>query len=190
MQQIALDIWNAVRTHGFPALLMTCLAVLAWWQLRSDGLGTAVRRLRAELRTGHGRRMVLFLFYACLLLLFTLMARPLNTEPQKYVFTHWLPNGEEKYDDEIYENILLFIPFTGLLLAAEGQRLLRRPTVGSAAGKAAVIALACSAFIEVSQLIFSLGSFQFSDIFYNTLGGALGGLLWYGMHRLKQRLKK
>ena len=38
--------------------------------------------------------------------------------------------------------------------------------------------LCFSAFIELNQLIFSKGTFQFSDIVYNTLGGVLGAVIF------------
>ena len=36
-----------------------------------------------------------------------------------------------------------------------------------------------SVSIEMLQLLLRLGTFQLSDIFYNTVGGVLGGLVYY-----------
>ena len=33
--------------------------------------------------------------------------------------------------------------------------------------------------LEMLQLLLRLGTFQLSDIFYNTVGGVLGGLVYY-----------
>ena len=33
--------------------------------------------------------------------------------------------------------------------------------------------------IEFSQLLFHLGTFQISDLCYNTIGGAVGGIIYY-----------
>ena len=33
--------------------------------------------------------------------------------------------------------------------------------------------------VEMLQLLLRLGTFQLSDIFYNTVGGVLGGLVYY-----------
>ena len=38
------------------------------------------------------------------------------------------------------------------------------------------------------QLLLRLGTFQLSDIFYNTVGGALGGLLYYVAMKARKRL--
>lgn len=41
------------------------------------------------------------------------------------------------------------------------------------------IAFIFSVSIEMLQLLLRLGTFQLSDIFYNTVGGVLGGLVYY-----------
>ena len=43
------------------------------------------------------------------------------------------------------------------------------------------IAFIFSISIEMLQLLLRLGTFQLSDIFYNTVGGVLGGLIYYGI---------
>ena len=37
--------------------------------------------------------------------------------------------------------------------------------------------------IEFSQLLFHLGTFQISDLVYNTLGGTVGGLAYYIIYK-------
>jgi len=36
------------------------------------------------------------------------------------------------------------------------------------------------------QLFFRLGTWQLSDLFYNTVGGGIGGLLYYVVYRVKK----
>ena len=43
------------------------------------------------------------------------------------------------------------------------------------------IAFIFSVSIEMLQLLLRLGTFQLSDIFYNTVGGVLGGLMYYAV---------
>ena len=38
------------------------------------------------------------------------------------------------------------------------------------------------------QLLLRLGTFQLSDIFYNTVGGVLGGLMYCGIMKARKRL--
>lgn len=52
----------------------------------------------------------------------------------------------------------------------------------SIVGKSTQVAFIFSLTIEFLQLFLRLGTFQFSDIFYNTLGGCLGGIVyWIGL---------
>ena len=48
-------------------------------------------------------------------------------------------------------------------------------------------ALFTSITIEFLQLLLRLGTLQLSDIFYNTVGGILGGLTYYICYKVKYR---
>ena len=50
------------------------------------------------------------------------------------------------------------------------------------------IAFIFSISIEMLQLLLRLGTFQLSDIFYNTVGGVLGGLLYCIAMKARKRL--
>lgn len=54
--------------------------------------------------------------------------------------------------------------------------------------KSGKVAFIFSISIETLQLLLRLGTFQLSDIFYNTLGGVLGGLMYYVLMKLRKRL--
>lgn len=42
--------------------------------------------------------------------------------------------------------------------------------------------------IEMLQLLLRLGTFQLSDIFYNTVGGMIGGLMYCAVMKARKRL--
>lgn len=44
------------------------------------------------------------------------------------------------------------------------------------------------ALIEMLQLLLRLGTFQLSDIFYNTVGGLIGGVCYFGVMKARKRL--
>ena len=54
--------------------------------------------------------------------------------------------------------------------------------------KSGKIAFIFSLNIEMLQLLLRLGTFQLSDIFYNTVGGVLGGLMYYVVMKIRKRL--
>ncbi|MBQ7598092.1 MAG: VanZ family protein [Clostridia bacterium] len=75
-----------------------------------------------------------------------------------------IANGEYHLLLEDFENVLLFLPLG--LLAAWVLRL-RLPA-------AVLLGALCSLFIECSQWLFWLGSFEADDLLHNTLGTLLG----------------
>ena len=50
------------------------------------------------------------------------------------------------------------------------------------------LAFSFSVSIEMLQLFLRLGTFQLSDIFYNTVGGVVGGLVYYATIKARKRL--
>lgn len=53
----------------------------------------------------------------------------------------------------------------------------------------AAIPFSISLFIELCQGIFSIGTFQFSDLFYNTLGGIMGAVFYIAAEKLYKKIK-
>ena len=57
--------------------------------------------------------------------------------------------------------------------------------------KSIKLGLIFSVSIEMLQLLLRLGTFQVSDIVYNTLGGGmLGGVVYLGARKVHERLSK
>ena len=88
----------------------------------------------------------------------------------------------------------MFIPFSILLLWAFQQELLGESKsigFGKTVWKATKVVAVFSFMIEFTQLLFHLGTFQISDLTYNTLGGAIGGVIYYlGYCRKRKRKNK
>lgn len=90
-------------------------------------------------------------------------------------------NGEIIMDYSI-ENFMLFVPFSILLLWAFEKELLDESEnirFGKTVWEATKVVAVFSFLIEFTQLLFHLGTFQISDLTYNTLGGAVGGAIYY-----------
>ena len=80
------------------------------------------------------------------------------------------------------ENFMLFVPFSILLLWAFQKELLGESEnirFGKTVWEATKVVAIFSFMIEFTQLLFHLGTFQISDLTYNTLGGAVGGVIYY-----------
>lgn len=85
---------------------------------------------------------------------------------------------------------MLFVPFSILLLWAFRKELLgkdERIQFGKTVWQATKIVAIFSFIIEFVQLLFHLGTFQLSDLTYNTLGGVLGGVVYYIGDKFRQK---
>ena len=88
----------------------------------------------------------------------------------------------DKFTTESIENFMLFVPFSILLLWAFQKELLGESEdirFGKTVWEATKAVAVFSFLIEFTQLLFHLGTFQISDLTYNTFGGAVGGVIYY-----------
>lgn len=134
------------------------------------------------------RRTFLLVFYTVMILFRTLLNRNMWANPVSNVIGVWgLYNTKGELTTECIENLALFIPFTVLLLCVAKERILKRMTIGVALWNSTKITFLFSFAIEMLQLFLRLGTWQLSDLFYNTLGGAIGGLIYYTGYKVKHR---
>ena len=78
---------------------------------------------------------------------------------------------------ECIENVIMMVPFSAVVMWTFEEK------IGNGWKKilwySGKIAFIFSISIEMLQLLLRLGTFQLSDIFYNTVGGVIGGLMYY-----------
>ena len=136
-------------------------------------------------------RKLFFLAFVISMILFrTLLNRKMWMNPLSDVMGGWgiweTVNGEQKLTTECIENVIMMVPFSAVVvwtfeekLGNGWKKILRQ------SGK---IAFIFSVSIEMLQLLLRLGTFQLSDIFYNTVGGVLGGVFYWGIMKIRKRL--
>ena len=131
------------------------------------------------------RRLFFLAFVTSLILFRTLLNRNLWMNPLSNVMGGWgiweTVNGERKLTTECIENVIMMVPFSAVVMWTFEVK--RRILWQS--GK---IAFIFSVVIEMLQLLLRLGTFQLSDIFYNTVGGVLGGVCYLGVMKVRKRL--
>lgn len=128
-------------------------------------------------------KLFLLAFVTSMILFRTLLNRNLWLNPLSNVMGGWgiweTVNGEQKMTTECIENVIMMPPFTSIVMWTFQDK------VGSDWKKilwqSGEIAFIFSVNIEMLQLLLRLGTFQLSDIFYNTVGGVVGGLVYYGI---------
>ena len=136
------------------------------------------------------RRTFFLVFYTVMILFRTLLNRSMWANPLSDVIGTWgLYNTKGELTTECIENLVLFIPFAILLLWVARERILQKMTIGSVLWNSTKITFLFSFTIEMLQLFLRLGTWQLSDLFYNTLGGVIGGLIYYIGYRIRHRGK-
>lgn len=137
------------------------------------------------------RKMFFLVFYTTMILFRTLLNRNMWANPVSNVIGIWgLYNEKGELTTECLENLALFIPFTVLLLWTYKEKIIgEKVGFGKVMWQSTKITFLFSFAIEMLQLFLRLGTWQLSDIFYNTLGGAVGGVVYLIGYRMKYRRK-
>ena len=136
------------------------------------------------------RKLFLLAFVTSLILFRTLLNRNLWMNPLSKVMGGWgiweTVNGEQKLTTECIENVIMMVPFSAAVMwtfqkkAGNGWK-----NIVWQSGRVAFI---FSIVIEVLPLLLRLGTFQLADIFYNTVGGVVGGVCYWGVMRVRKKL--
>lgn len=128
--------------------------------------------------------ITLFFLYSAFIIYATLLGRAHADDPLCSVWDSWrieYIKEEGHWNINPLQNLLMMIPFTFLLYMAFPKAAIKKPVV-----KGLITGLSFSVFIECEQLIFSLGTFQVSDIVYNTMSGGIGAALYCALKEIKQ----
>ena len=139
------------------------------------------------------RRTFLLAFYTAMILLKTVLNRAIWPDPLEKIFGGWGLYENGQFTTESIENFILFVPFSSLLLWAFQKELLgesKRIWFGKTVWQVTKIVAVFSFMIEFAQLLFHLGTFQISDLTYNTLGGAVGGVIYCIGYKIISRKKR
>lgn len=188
MKKILTNVLTALyQPFGF-SLIMAVLFLFFYMYAREEGVKTLMIRWIKEWK-GNSRFRKLFLlsFYVALLLFRTLLNRDMWKNPVSDVIGIWgLHNENGELTTEVIENLLLFVPVTILLFWSFREKFLgKKVRFFQTVWQSVKITFLFSLGIEFSQLLFRLGTFQLSDLFYNTAGGLAGGLIYWAVYRIK-----
>ena len=136
------------------------------------------------------RKLFLLAFVTSMILFRTLLNRILWLNPLSKVMGGWgiweIENGERKLTTECIENVIMMVPFSAIVMWTFREKI--ENSWKKILWQSGKIAFVFSVSIEMLQLLFRLGTFQLSDIFYNTVGGLLGGLMYCAVMKARKRL--
>ncbi|WP_330592719.1 VanZ family protein [Faecalicatena fissicatena] len=136
------------------------------------------------------RKLFLLAFVTGLILFKTLLNRNLWMNPLSDIMGGWgiweTVNGEQKLTTECIENVIMMMPFSTVVMWTFQEKTGNNwKKILWQSGK---IAFIFSVSIEMLQLLLRLGTFQLSDIFYNTVGGVFGGLMYCAVMKTRKHL--
>ncbi len=180
------------QPFGF-AVLIAILFMFVYMFAKEHGWKKLLQRWINCFKTDIGfRRTLVLAFYTALILFRTLLNRNIWVQPLGNVMGIWgLYDQNGELTTEVIENFVLFVPFMTLLLWGFREQIIGEEVkLFVTIWKSGAIVLCVSMIIEFLQLLLHLGTFQLSDIFYNTLGGLTGGLLYWCCYKLLKRKDK
>lgn len=131
------------------------------------------------------RKLFLLVFVTVIILFRTLLNRDMWANPLSDIMGGWtLYDKDGELTTEAIENFFMLVPFVFLLFWTYKDKLFKRVRLKGILVYSFGIAFFCSLSIEFLQLLLRLGTFQLSDIVYNTLGGITGGLVYWLFYRI------
>lgn len=191
LSKIITNILTALyEPFGFSILLSFLAMFFYLYAYKPDHAGngwkSAIVTWYTEFKSSVFFRKLFFLSFTTALILFrTLLNRNLWLNPLSDVMGGWsiwtTVNEERQLTTECIENIIMMVPFTAMVMWTFNVK-------EKIIWKSIKIAFLFSISIEFLQLFLRLGTFQLSDIFYNTLGGFIGGMLYYAVMKVKKKL--
>lgn len=136
------------------------------------------------------RKLFFLAFVTSLVLFRTFLNRSQWMNPLADIMGGWgiweTVNGARQLTTECIENVIMMVPFSSVVMWTFGEKIgigLKKTLCYSGE-----IVFIFSVSIEMLQLLLRLGTFQLSDIFYNTVGGVLGGLMYCAVMKARKRL--
>ena len=181
--------------YAFLSAVLLCFLYLYAYHPVNPGRGlkNAAKTWIEEFKTSLSfRKLFLLFFFAVMILFRTLLNRNMWLNPLSDVMGGWWiweeVNGEQQLTTECLENFILMLPFTFLLFWTFEEKI-KQISLWRIIWKGLKIAFIFSFTIEMLQLFLRLGTWQLSDLFYNTVGGGMGGFLYYIVYRVKRNVR-
>lgn len=190
--KIIKSILTALYQPFWAAIMISILFSLLYMLIKEYNISIKqllIKWYRNFLNLRKFRITFIIYIYISLILCKTVLYRSIWANPLSDVMGGWgLYDADGNLTTEAIENLMLFIPFAVLLLWAFRKELLGdkpgfKKTLWVATKTVGIFSFA----IEFSQLLFHLGTFQISDLVYNTLGGTIGGFAYYIIYKVRHR---
>lgn len=188
VDKICVNIISTLYQYLFVSIVMAALFMLLYTEWKKVGLKAVFYNwIDAFKKSKEYRRIYALTVYTCLILFRTIFCRQIWGNPISNVLGNWsLQFSDGTLSTELIENIFLFIPFSIFALWALKDKILKAKTgFLQICYRAIMISFLFSLGIELCQIILRVGTFQISDLVTNTVGGLIGGIIYWGYYKLK-----
>lgn len=190
LKKIITDVLTSLYEPFWFALLSAFLMCIAYmYCYEPDNAGGGFKKMmlawvKKFKKDAHFRVLFFWCIVTVMILFRTLLNRNLWMNPLSDVMCGWtFTDSKGKFSAEPVENIIMLIPWTWLLIVLKNRKNVVKKPVLYAIGAGFLFTLA----IETMQLMLRLGTFQLSDICYNTLGGMIGGVMFWIFGMIRKR---
>lgn len=187
-------IYNILSAFYQPFWFAVVLSVLFMFVYKSySNVKSAAKQWISWFKTDSlFRKTFILVFYTAMILFRTLLNRNMWVNPLSNVLGNWgIHQADGTISTEPIENFILFIPFIVILFWLYREKIFGKGfTLKKTVWISAKITFLFSLSIEMMQLLFRLGTWQVSDLVYNTSGGIFGGILYYLGHKIVKELMR
>ena len=193
LSKVITNILTGLYQPFWFAIILSFLFMFVYMQYSS--IKSALKQWKEWFQTSVSfRKTFLLVFFTVMILFRTLLNRNMWLNPLNNVMGDWWiykinkSTGEMVLTTDCLENIALFVPFTFLLLWTYKDKVIgKQVNFFKVLFYSFKIGFIFSFTSEMLQLFLHLGTWQLSDIFYNTLGSMAGGILYFFGYKLKHK---
>lgn len=201
--KIIIDILTSIYQPFWFAILLSTMTMFFYLYVKCpEGAGkgwkAAVHTWISHFRKDREfRKKYILCFYITMVLFKTLINRDMWMNPLCDVWGVWgiyrynAVTGQRILTSECIENFLLLMPYIILIFWNFEEKIFgNKVYIGKIINKSIKIAFLSSLTIELLQLFLRLGTFQISDLFFNTIGGLAGGILYFLVNAVVERIRR
>lgn len=173
---IATDILRDISEYIVPSTIFGILITVIIEYEKNLSIVEVLNKIKINfIKDKRYKWRLLFFIYVYFILDKTLLDRSFGAN-NNLELTLTIPNileiSSARDNIEAIENLIFFIPFTFFLL--QGFKVEKFKNIK----KILISGFLTSFSIEVLQFLTTLGTFQLSDLLYNTLGGLIGSIIY------------
>ncbi|MBQ1193176.1 MAG: VanZ family protein [Lachnospiraceae bacterium] len=192
IRSIVANVLQALYQPFWFAVIMSILITFFYMSAEENGLKVLLSKWYKRIKSDRDFRKVLYFSFITVMILFrTLLNRNMWANPLSDVIGVWgFTNAKGEFTTEAVENFILFVPFIFGLLWTFKDKLIGKGRFIKVMYVSLKYAFMFSLSIEMLQLFLRLGTFQLSDLFFNTMGGLIGGIIYYFGSKVQNKMSK